>query len=74
MLLAGIHKVIWRKTVIKIIPFNTKKEVIRLLGTDGHRLIAQKHAVLNVLFEQDWAHVTVEQIYGYAKNIPPEFP
>lgn len=28
--------------VIKMIPVNTKKEVIRLLGVDGHRLTAQK--------------------------------
>ena len=27
-----------------------------------------KQAVLNVLFEQDRAHMTVEQIYGYAKK------
>ena len=54
-----------------MMPVNAKEGIIRLLGADGHRLTAQKQAVLSILFEHDRAHMTVEKIYDYAKKQSP---
>ncbi|MFT9056129.1 MAG: Fur family transcriptional regulator [Ethanoligenens sp.] len=51
-----------------MLPVTTQQKVIRLLGQNGHRLTSQKQTVLKILFEHDRSHLTVEEIYGYAKE------
>lgn len=54
-----------------MMPDNAQQNFLRLLGENGHRMTAQKHAVLQALFEHDRSHLTVEEIYECAKNILP---
>lgn len=51
-----------------MLPLGTQQKVIRLLGQNGRRLTSQKQVVLKILFEHDPSHLTVEEIYEYARK------
>lgn len=49
-------------------PAKAQQKILRLLGKNGRRLTVQRRTVLRVLFAHDRAHLTVEEIYQYAKS------
>jgi Fur family transcriptional regulator, ferric uptake regulator len=56
---------------MNMISADAQQKILCLLGENGHRLTSQKRTVLRVLFTHDRDHMTVEEIYRYAKSQSP---